>query len=184
MTRTSKGRYTLNKLSSNKPCSIWCSYNKGSAVLQIYGFSGVQKHTITSSEKLIRVVEKAVGDVFCCHVLIDPDDLSAVMAAINTKNLAQNLVRVKSSNVWAYGLNIKDRKDKTGDLIVQFKDKNGGPGSVYIYYDFPSALYKKWQSAPSKGHFFWVYIRNNYRYSKLSGDRIGKLPNAINHYGG
>lgn len=107
-------------------------------------------------------------------------DRQAVLAAINTRNLANDLVRVRSSNVWAYGLNIKNRKDKTGDLLVQFKNKNGGAGDVYIYYDVPVMIYRRWQSAPSKGHYFWVYIRNNFNYSKLTGDKRGKLGNAVN----
>ncbi|MCM1226121.1 MAG: KTSC domain-containing protein [Clostridium sp.] len=107
-------------------------------------------------------------------------DRQSVLAAINTKNLANDLVRVRSSNVWAYGLNIKNRKDKTGDLLVQFKNKNGGAGDVYIYYDVPVMIYRRWQSAPSKGHYFWVYIRNNFNYSKLTGDKRGKLGNAVN----
>ncbi len=107
-------------------------------------------------------------------------DRQSVLAAINTRNLAQNLVRVRSSNIWSYGLNVKDRKDKTGDLLVQFKNTNGGAGDLYIYYDVPTMVYRRWQSAPSKGHYFWIYIRNNYKYSKLTGDKHGKLKNAVN----
>lgn len=107
-------------------------------------------------------------------------DRQSVMAAINTKNLANDLVRVRSSNIWSYGLNLRDRKDKTGDLLVQFKGKNGGAGDVYIYYDVPTMVYRRWQSALSKGHYVWVYIRNNFKYSKLTGDKRGKLANAIN----
>ena len=107
-------------------------------------------------------------------------DRQTVLAAINTKNLAKDLVRVRSSNVWAYGLNIRNRKDKTGDLLVQFKNKSGGAGDLYIYYDVPTMVYRRLQSAPSKGHYFWVYIRNNFKYSKLTGDKRGKLANAVN----
>ena len=103
-----------------------------------------------------------------------------ILAAISTRDLSKNLVRVKSSNVWAYTINVKDRKSKTGDVLCQFKGKNGGPGDIYIYYDVPVKLWKKWLSAPSKGHFFWAYIRNNFYYSKLTGDKRGKLQNAIN----
>lgn len=51
-------------------------------------------------------------------------------------------------------MNIKDRKSKVGDLLVQFKDTQGGPGDIYIYYDVPIIVYRRWQSAPSKGHYF------------------------------
>lgn len=104
-----------------------------------------------------------------------------IMAAINTSDLSSRLFRVKSSNVWAYRLFMRDRHDKTGDLIVQFKDRNGGPGDVYQYYDVPFTLFRKWQATTSKGHFFWKYIRNYYKYSKLTGDKRGKLKNAVNN---
>lgn len=114
-----------------------------------------------------------------CYRIVPQSARKSILAAINTKNFSNKLIRVKSSNVWSIGLNMKDRKDKTGDLLVQFKGKTGGPGDVYIYYDVPFALYRKWQTAPSKGHFFWKYIRNYYKYSKLTGDKKGKLKNAI-----
>lgn len=127
-----------------------------------------------------RMFKKYGHEIFANTAIISKNDRVAVMAAINTKNLAQNLVKVRSSNVWAYGMNIKNRKDKVGDLLVQFKGTQGGPGDIYIYYDVPTTVYRRWQSAPSKGHYFWVYIRNNYNYSKLTGDKRGKLRNAIN----
>lgn len=71
-------------------------------------------------------------------MIIAISDRQAVLAAINTKDLSQNLVKVRSSNVWAYGLNIKDRKDKTGDLVVQFKNKNGGAGDELSEYIKPA----------------------------------------------
>ena len=106
--------------------------------------------------------------------------LEPISSAINTRNLAQKIARVKSSNIWGYTINVKDNKSKFGDVLVQFKDKFGGPGDVYIYYDVPVMLYRRWHSAASKGHFFWVYIRNNFKYSKLTGDKKGKLDNAVN----
>lgn len=108
-------------------------------------------------------------------------DSYIIQAAINTRDLSKNLVRVRSSNVWSIGIDIRDKKDKTGTVIAQFKNKNGGPGDLYIYYDIPIIVYRKWITAPSKGNYFWRYIRNNYSYSKISGDKRGKLPNAINH---
>lgn len=119
-------------------------------------------------------------DIFACVLLTSRSYRQKICAALSTKEFSKKLSRVKSSNVWAYGLNVKDKKDDTGDLMVQFKNKNGGAGDVYIYYDVPKVLYRKWQSAPSKGHFFWVYIRNHYKYSKLTGDKHGKLANAVN----
>lgn len=105
---------------------------------------------------------------------------SIIQAAINTRDLAKNLVRVRSSNVWSIGIDIRDKKDKTGTVIAQFKNKYGGPGDIYAYWDVPVIVYRKWITAPSKGHYFWQYLRNNYSYSKLTGTKKGVLPNAIN----
>lgn len=135
-------------------------------------------------ERTIRNIDctlsKLGHSIFSNCTIADSSNRKSIMAAINTKNLAQDLVRVRSSNIWSFGLNIKHRKDKTGDLLVQFKNDQGGAGDIYIYYDVPVMVYRRWQSAPSKGHYFWLYIRNNYKYSKLTGDKHGKLKNAVN----
>ena len=68
--------------------------------------------------------------------------------------------------------------DNKGDIICQFKDKNGGPGDIYLYEDVPVQVYRKWISAPSKGHYFWQYIRDNYMYRKLTGDKRTHLKNG------
>lgn len=121
-------------------------------------------------------------DIFSSIMIVPHDKVQYVIEAkMSTRDLAKNLVRVKSSNVWAYGINIKDRKDKTGDVLVQFKDKDGGAGDLYLYYDVPVAqVWRKILSAPSKGHAVWQYLRNKFKYSKLTGDKRGKLPNAVN----
>lgn len=103
-------------------------------------------------------------------------------ASTSLRDLTKNMVRVRSSNVWGYNIDIKDRKSGVGDVIVQFKGKRGGPEDIYIYYDVPVTVYRKWITAPSKGHYFWMFIRNNYKYSKLTGDRRGKLKNAVNRH--
>lgn len=97
----------------------------------------------------------------------------------SSRDFSKNLVRVKSSNIWSYGYDAQIG-NKTADLYVQFKGKTGGPGDIYLYFDVPLQIWRKFISAPSKGHFFWKYIRNNYRYRKLTGDKRGKLSNAIN----
>lgn len=121
-------------------------------------------------------------DIFASIILAPHEKAQYVIEAkMSSRDLSKNLVRVKSSNIWSYGINIRDRKDKTGDVIVQFKDKNGGPGDLYQYLDVPvTSVWRKWLAAPSKGHFFWEHIRDNYKYRKLTGDKRGKLPNAIN----
>ena len=106
--------------------------------------------------------------------------LDMPITAASAKDVAMGLVRTQSSNIWAYMIDIADRHDKVGTLYVQFKGKYGGPGDIYCYYDVPVMLYRKWLSAPSKGHFFWMYIRNNFKYSKLTGNKRGVYPNAVN----
>lgn len=137
----------------------------------------------TDIARTIRNIEKMMAKyghtIVANTILTDTKHRQSIMAA-STKDLAKDMVKVRSSNIWSYKLNIKNRRDKSGDLLVQFKDSNGGPGDLYIYYDVPTMVYRRWQSATSKGHYFWVYIRNNYKYSKLTGDKRGKLHNAIN----
>lgn len=116
--------------------------------------------------------------VDCCLCL--PDYRQQIQASISSRDITKSMVRVKSSNIWAYNLNVRDKKDQVGDLYIQFKGPKGGPEDVYVYYDVPIRVYKKLVAAPSKGHSFWQLIRNTYRYSKLTGDKRGKLRNAIN----
>lgn len=98
----------------------------------------------------------------------------------SSRDITKNLVRVKSSNVWAYGVEVSNSNPKIGDVYVQFKGKNGGPEHIYVYYEVPLSLWRKFISAPSKGHFVYKYLRNNFMYSKLTGDKRGKLKNAVN----
>lgn len=126
------------------------------------------------------LMNKYEVEIIDCSIVCDTGHRQAVLAAISTRDLSKNLVRVKSSNVWAYTINIRNNKDKTGDVLCQFKGSKGGPGDIYIYYDVPIRLWQKWLGAPSKGSFFWRYIRNNFYYSKLTGDKKGKLKNAVN----
>lgn len=162
--------FTASNKNTYKSGDIFCSYKGNSLVLK-------HKNTYFATSK----IENAIRFIECA-MQVGISNIP-ITAAINTKNLAQNLVRVRSSNVWAIGFNVKNKGDKTGDLVMQFKDKNGGAGPLYIYFDVPVVVYRRMQSQPSVGHFFWLNIRNNYSYSKLSGDRIGKLPNAINNRG-
>lgn len=147
---------------------ILCTYKGNCLTVQ-------HKHNIyatTKVENAIRYIEAAmqIGK----HTI-------PITAAINTRNLAQNLVRVRSSNVWAIGYNVRNKGDNTGDLVMQFKNPNGGAGDLYIYYDVSIKDYRRLLNAPSVGHQFWTSIRNNYSYSKLTGNRRGVLPNAINN---
>ena len=98
----------------------------------------------------------------------------------SSREIARNLIRVKSSNVWAVGFKMSNSEPNTGNVYVQFKGSQGGPGDVYEYIDVPVSLYRRLVSAPSKGHMIWKYFRNNFFYRKLTGSRKGVLPNAIN----
>ncbi|MER9273604.1 KTSC domain-containing protein [Mesorhizobium sp. M0643] len=40
-------------------------------------------------------------------------------------------------------------------------------GSVYQYFNVPSALNEQLMAAPSKGQFLNVYIRNGYPFSRV-----------------
>lgn len=139
---------------------------------------------IESGEVLTQIIDDTLSDYQISDFKYILSDIQhrkdVIVGASNSRKLEDNIVRVKSSNVWGYYLDIKNRKDKTGDLIVQFKGPHGGPGDVYMYFDVPVLLYRKWHTAPSKGHFFWVNIRNDFKYRKLTGDKRGKLENAVN----
>lgn len=103
-----------------------------------------------------------------------------IAAGKSAREITRDMIRVKSSNVWAYAIDVRDPADKTANVYVQFKGPNGGPDDIYVYYDVPIIMYRRWLSAPSKGHFFWKYIRNNYQYAKLTGDKKTKLKNGVN----
>jgi hypothetical protein len=137
-----------------------------------------------SVDKTIKAIERFLSkhgiDIFASTMMVATTDRQSIMAAINTRDLSRNLARTRSSNIWAYGINVRNYKDKVGDVVVQFKDKTGGPGHVYIYYDVPVRVYQRWMSSPSKGHYFWQYIRPIYKYSKLTGNKRGVLPHAVN----
>ena len=123
---------------------------------------------------------KSYPEISCVMMCDSAHRQSVINCAISTRELTKNLIRVKSSNIWAYALNIKDKKDKTGDMLVQFKGKNGGPDDIYIYYDVPVLTYRRMLSAPSKGHAFWVYIRGKFPYAKLTGDKRTKQAGGLN----
>ena len=103
-----------------------------------------------------------------------------IQCAKTTRDMTSSMVRAKSSNIWSYAFDIKDNKSRFGRMYIQFKNSKGGPGDIYEYFDVPSVMYRRFVSAPSKGHFFWVYIRNIYKYRKLTGNKRGVLRNAIN----
>lgn len=181
-----KKHYSASITTPIGTCRIIASYHKKGIKVIACGTKGsiIRKASsvINTIDAVEEIYEQYMYSILENIAFTSISDRKAVMAAIDTKNLAQNLVRCKSSNVWAYGMNIKDKKDKTGDLLMQFKDKNGGAGELYIYYDVPITVYRRMMSQPSVGHFFWTQIRNVYKYSHLTGNKRGVLPNAINNW--
>ena len=166
-------------------CRIIASYQRRNIRVIAAGTRGAFLKNVSKIEDAIDAIESCY-DNYMHSILIDEsyvDEIyrSEIFAAINTRDIAKTLTRCKSSNVWAYGMDIKDRKDKTGDLYMQFKNKNGGAGDLYVYYSVPITMYRRLQSTPSVGRFVWKYLRNNFSYAKLTGNRRGVLPNAVNN---
>lgn len=161
--------FVINNKNTYSSCGIECSYKGNCLTLK----QGNRYYATSNVANAIKYIESTmqIGKY-----------AMPIMAAINTKNLAQNLIRVRSSNVWAIGFNVRNQGDNVGDLIIQFKGKNGGGSDVYIYYDVPIKVYRRFLNVPSKGHFVWTDIRNNYKYSRLTGTKRGVLPNAINNW--
>ena len=112
-------------------------------------------------------------------ILLHKDAVFASKQKQSSKQITDKIVRCRSSNVWGYAFDPPDYGN-VGTLYVQFKNEYGGPGDVYRYYNVPIRLYQKLVATPSKGHFHWKAIRNKFKYSKLTGDKRGKLPNAVN----
>lgn len=130
------------------------------------------------AEHILSLQEKCGIDSVESIEIKDPSD---VKASITSKDITKRMVRVKSSNVWSYTIDIRDNKSKTGTVYVQFKKETGGPGDIYCYYDVPIKIWHRILSATSKGHAVWKFLRNNFLYSKLTGDKRGKLKNAVNN---
>lgn len=128
---------------------------------------------------LCSIIKQSGTEIFQI-VYLDSCDILPINCAISTRDATRNMVRVKSSNLWSIALDVKSNKDSRGNLFIQFKGKNGGPEDIYQYFDVPVNLYRRFVTATSKGAFFWRYIRNNYQYRKLTGNKRGVLPNAIN----
>lgn len=101
--------------------------------------------------------------------------------ARSSRDIVKDMKRVKSSNVYSYTMELSNKDPRIGNVYVQFHT-DGVPNDIYVYYDVPVSVYRRWHTASSKGSYFWAYIRNIYKYSKVTGDKLGKLRNAINHY--
>lgn len=96
----------------------------------------------------------------------------------SSRQIIEHMVRCRSSNIWGYAYDIPDDED-VGTLYVQFKSSQGGAGDIYCYYGVPIRIYQRFISSPSKGHAHWRYIRHNYPYRKLTGDKKTHLKNGL-----
>jgi hypothetical protein len=68
------------------------------------------------------------------------------------------LIPVISSNVASYGYS-----EELQMLVVQFLD-----GSIYEYYSVPKDVWLLMETAPSKGHAVWQYLRDQYPYQRVA----------------
>ena len=132
---------------------------------------------VANFEKML----KKYGDTDLIEATFLPVDYrDKIEAAKSSRDLANLIQRTRSSNIWGFGFNVTDDTGEgSGDLVMQFREPNGGGGAIYQYFDVPIRLYRNLLRAPSKGAFFWKHIRNNFTYRKLTGDRKTKLAHGI-----
>lgn len=132
-------------------------------------------------KRLDKLCEKGEsGSITFATILNSTQDLQTVLAAISTRDLTKNMIRVKSSNIWAWMINIKERKDREGDVFIQFKGPKGGGGDIYQFFSVPINVWRRLITSPSAGHAFWVLIRDKYSFRKLTGDKKTKMRGGIN----
>lgn len=164
---------------------IYCELLDNKAIVSVYKDAMfLEEIYFEKPIEFIDFVEKTLKTYGVDSIELQPIDSSItvngkkiVTAATSSRDFIKKLIKVKSSNMWSYAFEPKD--DNIGTMIIQFKGSNGGPDDIYMYYDVPSKLWRKFVAAPSKGHFFWEHIRNVFKYSKLTGDKRTKLPNGI-----
>ncbi|WP_109477664.1 KTSC domain-containing protein [Paraburkholderia sp. C35] len=78
------------------------------------------------------------------------------------------LSTVESSQIHAIG-----HDPATNTLAVQFKDKEGGPGSLYHYSNFDAEEFEHFKGAESIGSHFYKNIKPNattYPYARIETD--------------
>ncbi|MBQ2856703.1 MAG: KTSC domain-containing protein [Bacteroidaceae bacterium] len=135
---------------------------------------------ITQAPKMNILSMDQIPEIYAIFFSDSFEENQAIMASISSRDITKKMIRVKSSNLWSYCIDVRHAKDKTGIVYVQFKGERGGPGDVYCYYDVPVVVYQKLLAATSKGHAFWKYLRGKFLYSKLTGDKKTKMPGGVN----
>lgn len=174
----------VETLTSGVQLIIYCQLRETDIQVDIYlDTETVESKTFDKAIDFIEYIESILKSYNSVGVQLVPLSSSItiegepIIAKTTTRDFAKMLQRVKSSNVWSYAF--QPKTDMIGDMLMQFKGAHGGPGDIYIYYDIPSKLWRKLVSAPSKGAFFWKYIRNIFKYAKLTGDKRTKLKNGL-----
>lgn len=169
----------IDELNSGDEIIIYCELYDDSLKVTAYKDSKeLKSNSFYRAIDFIDFIETLLKSYGIENIQIDSfDNSDRAITGASTRDFVNKLTRVKSSNVWSYAFQPRDYD--TGDMLMQFKGKGGGPGDIYIYYDVPSKLWRKFVAAPSKGHFFWEHIRNVFTYAKLTGDKRTKLANGI-----
>jgi hypothetical protein len=75
------------------------------------------------------------------------------------------LTKVESSQIYAIG------HDGASTLAIQFKNKDGSPGSIYHYKNFSHSHFIAFSEAKSIGSYFYAHIKHcphQYPYTKIS----------------
>lgn len=173
----------IEDLDNGSQLTIYCEVFDDCIQVDVYeDGNSVNSETFRIPIKFIDFITDTLNSRGIEDVKLVPFDSSTSIFAksedrLSTREMMKKLIRVKSSNLWSYAFQPKDYN--TGTMMIQFKGASGGPDDVYVYYDVPTKLWQKFVAAPSKGHFLWEYIRNVFKYSKLTGDKRTKLPNGI-----
>ena len=62
-----------------------------------------------------------ITDILICDSNFRVDVCDIITAAINTRDFAKTMVKVRSSNIWGYNIDIKDNDADTGDVPQNFR---------------------------------------------------------------
>lgn len=92
-----------------------------------------------------------------CALCLNYRSLSASEEKVPAATEPIRRVRVESTNLAALAY------DAAGQVLeVEFRS-----GAVYRYFDVPSASYREFMTAPSKGRYFARHIRGKHRFVRI-----------------
>lgn len=78
------------------------------------------------------------------------DELSKIYSKLHT---------VESSNLESAGYDEEEKK-----LFLVFKNSS----FIYIYSEFPAVVWGEFEESESKGKYFYAYIKEKYRFTKVN----------------